>query len=140
MKTFFFLLLSITYTTFAQNNYHKEVKKSCSQEACIKTQFNEYELVKNIDQDGGTYESINSNSSILDINFNKSCFTGPDHEVSKIIEALAGNTDADYYNGGHAYIKNIKISTSIKSIHADIEYGSDYSQETQKISILILKC
>lgn len=142
MKLILVLMLLMTQSLFAQDNYHSEEPPKCQRETCLIVDGSEIGFYDFETEDGYIYLRINSGSSLSDMSFNKSCFIGNPNEVEQIIESLMGNTNKDYYmNGGHEEIISIDFSlTTKKEVNFNYTSKSDYSSNVEKFFIKVEKC
>jgi hypothetical protein len=139
-----FLVALTTSVSFAQDDgYHQKEKQTCISETCIIVGGSEIGYIEYTDLEGNKIKSLNTNSSILDMDLsvNNTCFTGSNKDVEKMLEQLAGNTNAYYTSGGHAFVENIAYAQSSPTIVvAKIFYRSDYSSSVEVDYAVIKKC
>ena len=101
-----------------------------------KVMYNEFQ-----DIDGYSSMQLNTESSLMDMNLDRACFRGEAKEVLEIIEALAGNTNTYYSQGGHVSVVGINAKTLTRSkIVIDITFITDYDYETQSFSQTMKVC
>jgi hypothetical protein len=141
-----FLLLSFllaSFSSFAQDGYHSEPETpTCSRSTClINNNGVEIGFYETEDIDGYKSMLLNTSSSILDIDLSRFCFTGSQDETLLILSALAGNTNADYYNGGHAMIiDSVNAKVSENMIEKLLVYVDDYESSNKNLAVLIKRC
>lgn len=142
MKTtaFALLIFLLTLNSNAYDDVEYELQK-CSRSACIigdpdSSEIGFYEFT---DREGNVSLRLNTESSLLDIPFNEYCYRGPKAEVQSIIEALAGNTNGYYPQGGHFYINKLTFKNT-QSIQFDVAYDSDYDQGEVRDTFNLKKC
>lgn len=147
MKTLALLLFVTSFQAFSQDiflydDYHMiDEGPKCQRETCIDIDGAGYGFYEYEDREGNKFLKLNTDSTLLDMNLSRGCFTGDKGEAVKIILGLAGNTNADYGNGGHAYIEKENIlHTTNDSIVIEFEYYSDYMNGLQKITESIFRC
>jgi hypothetical protein len=137
------LMLS-TSVVFAQDDgYHQYEKQTCNAETCLFVGDSEIGYTEYSDLDGNQVKSLNTDSSILDmdLSINNACFTGDNKEVEEILEALAGNTNSYYSQGGHSLVDSVAFAQSSASIVvAKIFYLSDYTTGMEVDYVVIKKC
>tara|TARA_Y100000385_G_C12910895_1_gene558324 strand:+ start:193 stop:645 length:453 start_codon:yes stop_codon:yes gene_type:complete len=149
MKLLSLLVLLFSFSSFAQDitwtgadyGVFEEEFPKCSQEACIDLDGSEYGFYEFQDIDGYSSMQLNTESSLMDMNLDRACFRGEAKEVLEIIEALAGNTNTYYSQGGHVSVVGINAKTLTKSkIVIDITFITDYDYETQSFSQTMKVC
>lgn len=149
MKFLTLLVLLFSFSGFAQEvtwigpdyGIIEEELPKCSREACIDLDGSEYGLYEAQDIDGFSYMNLNTESSLMDMNLDRACFRGNEKEVLEIIEALAGNTNSHYSQGGHVSVVGINAKTLTGSrIVIDITYITDYDFEAQSFTQAMNKC
>lgn len=117
-----------------QDNYHNDPKPVCESEDCLISGDIEMGLVHSYDGHGFAYEKLNTSSALSDVLYegNTVCFRGSARKVVKILEALAGNDERNYYDGGHQLIEDLMLTPKNLSIGYDIKVHSDYGPYTLK--------
>lgn len=143
MKILLVILAILSTTAFAQDSYHVIEKQTCSSDSCLIIGDSEIGFRSYINFEGYEISSLNTSASILDldITISNSCFTGSNTEIENILKALAGNTDAQYVDGGHARIKSLAFAQSSSNmIVAKVFYKSDYAKELVVSYAVIKKC
>lgn len=149
MKLLGLLVLLFSFSSFAQDisligsdyGVIEEQLPTCSREACIVLDGSEYGFYEFQDIDGYSYMQLNTKSSLMDMNLERACFRGESKEVLEIIEALAGNTNSQYSQGGHISVVGIHARTLTDSkIVIDITFITDYDYRSQSLSQTILSC
>lgn len=149
MKTISLLILLTSTSIYAQdfgaigNDYgdlEVELAK-CSREACLEIDGSEYGFYEELDRDGNSFLRLNTESSLMDMSLDRACFKGDKLEVLEIVEALAGNTNEYYAQGGHIEVVGIfgKLLTDSK-ITIETTFITDYDQAPLKISSSFKKC
>jgi len=137
------LMISSTAVYAQDDGYHQYEKQTCNSETCLFVGDSEIGYVEYTDLEGNQIKSLNTDSSILDMDLsvNNACFTGSNTDVEEILEALAGNTNSYYTSGGHAQVDSIAFAQSSSSIVvAKIFYLSDYSTSMEVDYAVIKKC
>ncbi len=142
MKIFLASLLVISFA-FAQDNYHAEPAPfTCSLDAClVDSEGSQIGFYQVEDRDGSPYLKLSTESSIFDIDTNSLCFTGNPLKASNILDGLIGNTNADFYNGGHI---NVLSSTDVKVdaqvVQKLLVFADDYETGDQEELVSVKKC
>ena len=133
-----------TSSVFAQDDgYYQYEKQTCNSDTCLFVGDAEIGYTEYSDLEGNQVKSLNTDSSILDmdLSINNACFTGDNKKVEGILEALAGNTNAYYGQGGHAIVDSIAFAQSSSAILvAKIFYLTDYSSNMEIDYAVIKKC
>ena len=143
MKLISLLVFLFSTTVFAKGNYDDfdDYTTKCSREACIELEGSGHGFYEFIDQDGYSFLKLNTKSSLMDMYLEKGCFRGDKFEVLEIIEALAGNTNQDYAQGGHISVVGIVARTlTSEQIIVKISFITDYDQGTLNLTQTINKC
>lgn len=134
-----FLLTTYSLTSFSYDEVIEAPK--CSREACIRGDHSEIGFYKTYPRDSTPSLKLNTHSSLLDINFSNSCYTGDTAEVQSIVTSLIGNTNLDFSQGGHAVIIDANLTVGNQGqIKVEITYGSDYEVELIQEVLTLSKC
>ena len=135
------LLFLLSFSAYAQDGYHEIEYPTCAREACFIVDSVEYGFIKMEDIDGYSYMEMNSESGLDDLNVDRGCYTGDADEAADIILAMAGNTNANYMNGGHFVFEKIeKTLVSQNEIELALVAKSDYSTEKIVDVIKVKRC
>jgi len=143
MKKICLLISLISFSAFGQDyDYHMiDEGPKCQRETCIDIDGAGYGFYESEDIDGYKFLELNTESSLVDMNLSRGCFTGDKAEAVNIVMALAGNTSRDYGNGGHVLITNQNVlHTDMDSIVVEFEYRHDYMSGPQKITESVYRC
>ena len=142
MKIVLVSLFVISFA-FAQDNYHAEPAPfTCSQDACLVdsegSQIGFYEVE---DREGFVHLQLSTKSSIFDIDIKNLCFTGNPAIVSSILDGLIGNTNANFYNGGHINVITITdMKEEAKLVEKLLIFADDYETSNQEKIVSVKKC
>ncbi len=128
------------FFTLGAHAYEEYSKPTCSRDACLVSENNEMGFNSVMDQEGNSTLKVNTSASLLDIPSEDYCARGSKTELGLILFSLAGNTNREYTQGGHAQILNLKIEHDEDGVHAIVEYRSDYSTDDLKEVISFDKC
>lgn len=140
-----FLLFVVANISYAQDygndGYHANDEPKCSRATCLFVKDTEIGLYEYQDRDGNKYLELNNQSYLLDIDYSTACFVGDINEVQTILEYLTGNTNTDYYQGGHQLVKEI-LFTNISNnvLEANLLYRDDYVAGDQKLQLKLNRC
>lgn len=148
MKAFSIFLFLISMSTFAQigDGYHVEDSRECQSGQCLLVDgLDPIEMIKRVDVEGHTYEEINTDSSILDVlipnSTSKACFSSANSlNLIKVINALIGNTNRDYTQGGHSYIADTQLSAAELGLVIKLRVISDYDEQPSILSFEVGVC
>ena len=129
MKAILFAIATLITLNSSAYDDRTPLKKTCSREACLVSEYNEIGFYSSIDFEGEETLKLNSKASLLDIPTDKYCFKGNPNEVTSIITGLAGITNAQYPQGAHSLILDLDIQLEAQTLDITVEYRSDYSQD-----------
>lgn len=136
--------LSETRTIMSSNQVcgiEDDEKPTCERESCITNGDSGYGFYLTKDDDGNEYYEINTSISLLDLPFEGMCFSGDVREVTKIVQALAANTNKAYYDGGSSKIEDlIGISLTENSIGIEVKIFSGVDLESFSDYLVIKRC
>jgi hypothetical protein len=141
------LLLSLfSFQVVAQDGYHVENIPTCQEEAClfskdIQIGFSSYYD----DHDDFTYSFLNTTSTLEDVIYPDSneCYRGDHKRICEIVEALTGNSEANYYlNGGHTRIlsTDCDFNATQGSLLLSYTAKSDYEQWSYQVVKSVTQC
>lgn len=137
MKIFILMLLLIS--TVASANTMASAK--CSRQSCVFNADQEYGFYEVESRSGESYLKLNTKASLLDLPFEGMCFTGDKKEVLSIVEALAGNTDENAFNGGHFRVVGLYArKLQEKIIVVDVTIMSDYRYNLYEQRLVLEGC
>ncbi len=139
------LLIGIfTFSTLvlATDGYHTTEAPTCSTGECLYVNGEPIEMLRGMDLEGFEVTEISTNASILDTlsKDSPSCFTGDVENLKNILNALIGNTNSNYYNGGHALIVKSSQEELDSSLNISFDIRSDYSPYNYRETFNIKKC
>lgn len=142
LTAFILVTFSLSTSIFAQDNYHvDEENQSCDRQACLIIGGLEIGFYEFTDIDGYKFLRLNNESSAMDMNLSRGCFTGEVKEVVNIIEAIVGVTNRDYASGGHVnVIKTEFAEVSKDQINVRYTYEHDYMEGTLVLSDFVKRC
>lgn len=134
IKLLAMLVLAISFNTFGQvgDGYHEEPKITCMTGECLHVGKNHpIEMITKTDIDGYEYRELNTDSSILDVIgpnvLEYACFSGKKMKnLQEIIDALVGNTNRYYTQGGHSMIESHHGYTTYDGYKVVLKVRSDY--------------
>lgn len=147
MSKYLLLLALISTGAFAQDaDIEPEV---CNlDESCIETTTagghqSVFKLIQIEDEMGTVVGSkLNVGSAITDIFYDgvTACYKGQISDVCNIGELMAGNTNLEYSQGGHARIENFKCSAFNGVVNFEYDVDSDYEPDLLLTRVKIEKC
>ena len=98
-------------------------------------------MVKQIDQEGYESEDLNTKSSLMDLDLDKACFTGDAKDIKRILFALSGNTNSQYFDGGHTQVLDVSVDVSnTHQIQGVITSIDDYTAGNTQTKFSIKNC
>lgn len=113
----------------------------CSRQSCVFNADQEYGFYEVESRSGESYLKLNTKASLLDLPFEGMCFTGDKKEVLSIVEALAGNTDENAFNGGHFRVVGLYArKLQEKIIVVDVTIMSDYRYNLYEQRLVLERC
>ncbi|MEX0799159.1 MAG: hypothetical protein WD025_06925 [Bacteriovoracaceae bacterium] len=117
-----------SFISFAQDTYHAQVEKKCQEESCLVANGNEIGFYSFYAIDGREFKKLNSGANFTDVFYkgSKNCYRGNPQTVVAIMQALSGNNERDYYQGGHALVEKLTTSISDGAIEVVAQIDSDY--------------
>lgn len=127
MKVLVLIAFIIAVHSYAQDDINQRTNKPiCTNQnkACLVVNGTEIQLIEVQDHEGNIIGSrLNSKQALSGlVNSDEVCIKNTDENVCNIIEAMAGIDDADYANGGHIYIENLKCNQQGTSFTEVIEW------------------
>lgn len=147
MSKYLLLLTLISTEVFAQDaDIEPEV---CNEgESCIETTTagghqSVFKLIHIEDEMGTVVGSkLNVSSAITDIFYDgvTACYKGKISDICNIGELMAGNTNLEYSQGGHARIENFSCFALNGIVNFEYDVDSDYEPDLLLTRVKIEKC
>ena len=135
-------ILTFSTLALATDGYHVTEVRTCSTGECLYVSGKPIEILRGMDIEGVETIEISTNASILDTlsKSSYSCFTGSVQGLKNILNGLIGNTNSDYYNGGHALVISSSQEEFENSLNIVLDVRSDYSPYSYRETFNIKKC
>ncbi len=148
MSKYLILLSTLfSFNVFAQDADFEPV--TCEQtESCIKTvtpagNQSHFKLIEMFDVDGQSLgKKLSSASAINDVFYEgiTGCYQGIIADACDIGELMAGSTNLDYTQGGHARVENFKCFALDHVVNFEYDLLSDYAENAELIKVTLEIC
>ena len=131
------LSMLFSFFSFSQDGYHVLEEPKCQEKSCLLVDEVEIGFYSFSDLEGNRVEKMNSNSAFTDL-FRPgapACYKGDPKRIKQILQALAGNNEREYLDGGHAVLRRLEVSLSGTVLKVFGDVRSDYNDYTLRFQL-----